>query len=108
MFADQTIVERIKNIVVGLEQKMSLRGSGGELLRGAVTNYIQNLSDAHFPCHDDNVVDLWKMILGKIINVFDCCTAILKIAFAHLNFHQSLDDFYSSPLTVKAFIIIVQ
>ena len=44
---------------------MSLRGSGGELLRGAVTNYIQNLSDAHFPCHDDNVVDLWKMVLGK-------------------------------------------
>ena len=48
-----------------LEQKMSLRGSGGELLRGAVTNYIQNMSDAHFPCHNDNIVDLWKMVLGE-------------------------------------------
>ena len=44
---------------------MSLRGSGGELLRGAVTNYIQNMSDAHFPCHNDNIVDLWKMVLGE-------------------------------------------
>jgi hypothetical protein len=44
---------------------MSLRGSGGDLLRCAVTNYIQNISDAHFPCHGDNVVDLWKMVLGE-------------------------------------------
>ena len=52
-------------IILQLEQKMSLRGSGGDLLRGAVTNYIQNISDAHFPCHGDNVVDLWKMVLGE-------------------------------------------
>ena len=62
---DPPTLDRIKNVVIGLEQKMSLRGSGGELLRGAVTNYIQNLSDAHFPCHNNNVVDLWKMVLGK-------------------------------------------
>ena len=64
-FPDANTLDRIKNIVVGLEQKMSLRGSGGELLRGSVTNYIQNLSDAHFPCQNDNVVDLWKMVLGN-------------------------------------------
>jgi hypothetical protein len=72
-----------------LEQKMSLRGTGGELLRGSVTSYIQvelgfffkcstnfslavstfqNLSEAHFPCHSDDVVlDIWKMVLGELI-----------------------------------------
>jgi len=58
---------------------MSLRGSGGELLRGAVTNYIQNLSDAHFPCHNDNVVDLWKMVLGNK-KVLPHISKILEVA----------------------------
>ena len=48
-----------------MEQRMELRGSAGELLRSAVTPYIQNLSESHFPCHDDKIVDLWKMIIGK-------------------------------------------
>ena len=48
-----------------MEQKMELRGSAGELLRSAVTPYIQNLSESHFPCHNDKIVDLWKMIIGK-------------------------------------------
>ena len=47
---------------------MELRGSAGELLRSAVTPYIQNLSESHFPCHDDKIVDLWKMIIGKNIH----------------------------------------
>ena len=43
---------------------MELRGSAGELLRGAVTPYIQNLSESQFPCHDDmEVLDLWKIII---------------------------------------------
>ena len=48
-----------------MEQRMELRGSAGELLRSAVTPYIQNLSESHFPCHDDKIVDLWKMIIGE-------------------------------------------
>ena len=49
-----------------LEQRMMLRGSAGELLRSAVTPFIQNMSEAHFPCHNDPpIIDLWKMIIGK-------------------------------------------
>ena len=45
---------------------MMLRGSAGELLRSAVTPFIQNMSEAHFPCHKDPpIIDLWKMIIGK-------------------------------------------
>ena len=48
-----------------LEQRMMLRGSAGELLRSAVTPFIQNMSEAHFPCHQDPpIIDLWKMIIG--------------------------------------------
>ncbi len=64
-FSDSTTIERIKAILVNLEQNMELRGSIGEILKGAVTSFIHNMSDAHFPCHDSDVVDLWKMILGN-------------------------------------------
>ena len=51
-----------------MEQRMMLRGSAGELLRSAVTPFIQNMSEARFPCHQDAaIIDLWKMIIGKII-----------------------------------------
>ena len=57
-----------------MEQKMELRGSAGELLRSAVTPYIQNLSESHFPCHNDKIVDLWKMIIGKNMIEISLCT----------------------------------
>ena len=63
--SDEPTLERIKNILMVMEQRMELRGSAGELLRSAVTPYIQNLSESHFPCHNDKIVDLWKMIIGK-------------------------------------------
>ena len=65
---DEPTLERIKNVLMVMEQRMELRGSAGELLRSAVTPYIQNLSESHFPCHDDKIVDLWKMIIGKNIH----------------------------------------
>lgn len=64
-YLDDAMILRVKNIVITLEQKMALRGSGGELLRGAVSTFIQHMSEAHFPCHKDQVVDLWKMILDE-------------------------------------------
>ena len=71
-FSDEPTLERIKNILMVMEQKMELRGSAGELLRSAVTPYIQNLSESHFPCHNDKIVDLWKMIIGKNTQVLFC------------------------------------
>ena len=51
-----------------MEQRMELRGSAGELLRSSVTPFIQNMSEARFPCHqDDAIIDLWKMIIGKFL-----------------------------------------
>ena len=65
-FTDEKTLERLKNILMVLEQRMMLRGSAGELLRSAVTPFIQNMSEAHFPCHKDPpIIDLWKMIIGK-------------------------------------------
>ena len=45
---------------------MALRGSGGEIVRTAVTCFISNMAEAKFPCHtDQDVIELWKISLGK-------------------------------------------
>ena len=68
LLSDAETIERLKNILMVMEQRMMLRGSAGELLRSAVTPFIQNMSEARFPCHQDAaIIDLWKMIIGKII-----------------------------------------
>ena len=64
-FPDETTLTRIKLILMHMEQRMALRGSGGELLRCAVTRYIQNLAESEFPCHDEEIIDLWKIIIGN-------------------------------------------
>ena len=60
-----SLLDRIKSILALMEQRMELRGSAGELMRSAVTPYIQNLSEAKFPCHNDPILDLWKMIIDE-------------------------------------------
>ena len=66
------VVERIKSIVSLLEQKMALRGSGGDIIRSAVTKFIQNLSEAHFPAHNDkDTLNLWKMTLDDNLPSMD-------------------------------------
>ena len=46
---------------------MALRGSGGEIVRTAVTSFIANMAEAKFPCHNDqDVIELWKLSLGKL------------------------------------------
>ena len=66
------IVNRIKVIVSLLEQKMALRGSGGDIIRWAVTKFIHNLSEAHFPAHDDkDTLNLWKMTLDDNLSSTD-------------------------------------
>lgn len=57
-------IERIKGIVSSLESRMALRGSGGEIVRTAVTSFIANMAEAKFPCHNDqDVIELWKLSL---------------------------------------------
>ena len=68
LLSDAETIERLKNILMVMEQRMMLRGSAGELLRSAVTPFIQNMSEARFPCHQDAaIIDLWKMIIGNFI-----------------------------------------
>ena len=63
---DVKTLERIASILAKMEQRMELRGSAGELMRSAVTPYIQNLSEAKFPAHDKaDILDLWKMIIDE-------------------------------------------
>ena len=63
---DVKTLERIESILAKMEQRMELRGSAGELMRSAVTPYIQNLSEAKFPCHEkSDILDLWKMIIDE-------------------------------------------
>ena len=80
---------------------MELRGSAGELLRSAVTPYIQNLSESHFPCHDDKIVDLWKMIIGKNIHFlltwkYLLCGYILDVLTLLSALDRFWGGFYSS------------
>ena len=64
---DVKTIQRIESILAKMEQRMELRGSAGELMRSAVTPYIQNLSEAKFPAHDKaDILDLWKMIIGNV------------------------------------------
>ena len=64
---DVKTIQRIESILAKMEQRMELRGSAGELMRSAVTPYIQNLSEAKFPVHDKaDILDLWKMIIGNV------------------------------------------
>ena len=66
-FLGEESVAGIKQIAVTLVAKMALRVTGGDLLRQAVTLYIQDCSIAKFPCHHDaEVVELWQAILSKI------------------------------------------
>ena len=68
----QEMITRIKAIVSLLERKMALRGSGGEIIRSAITNFIQNLSDAHFPAHGDKeTLNLWKITLDDNLSSTD-------------------------------------
>ena len=70
LFSGPDLIEKIKSIVVTLVQKLSLRTTGGDLLRQAVTSYIEHCSKAKFPCHGQDIVDLWKSILGeKFLNL---------------------------------------
>ena len=64
--SDEPTLERIRRTVSSLEERMALRGIGGELTRSALAAFIQDLAEAHFPCHkNQNVLDQWKIILGK-------------------------------------------
>ncbi len=76
-----------------MEQRMELRGSGGELLRSAVTPFIQNMAESKFPCHNEDVVDLWKMIIDDNLVHKDAVVqerAICAVAaFANEYFNQS-------------------
>ena len=66
------VIDRIKFIIALLEKKMALRGSGGEIIRSAVTKFIHNLSEAHFPAHEDkDALNLWKMTLDDNLSSTD-------------------------------------
>ena len=73
LVADEATMSRIKLVLMNMEQKMELRGSAGEVLRGAVTVHIQNLAEAKFPCHEEEIIDLWKIIIGRC----KYCTLVL-------------------------------
>lgn len=55
----------VKGIAVTLVQRLSLRTTGGDLLRQAITTYIDQCAKAQFPAHEEGIVDLWQAILGK-------------------------------------------
>ena len=66
------IINRIKAIISLLNSKMALRGSGGEIIRSAVTGFIQDLSEAHFPAHEDSeTLNLWKITLDENLSSTD-------------------------------------
>jgi len=69
---DAALIDRIKNIVSGLEGRMAMRGSGGEIVRTAVTSFIYNMAQAHFPAHTDHdVIELWKIALDETLSSAD-------------------------------------
>ena len=65
-FSEEEQLSSVKQIAVNLVQNLSLRKSGGDLLRQAVTAFIEHCSRAKFPCHGQDVVQLWQAILGKM------------------------------------------
>ncbi len=71
-------MEDIKGMFVGVVQKLSLRITGGDLLRQALASCIENLSLAHYPCHETDTVDLWQAIL--------CEHSFLNFSGEKLNF----------------------
>ena len=58
----ETSMSAIRDVAVGLVQRFALRATGGDLLRLAVTSFIDNCARAKFPA-DADLVRLWKSIL---------------------------------------------
>ena len=52
-------------IAVSLVQRLSLKVSGGDLLRQAISGHIEQCARASFPVHGTEIVGLWQAILGK-------------------------------------------
>eukprot|EP00095_Tigriopus_kingsejongensis_P012338 maker-scaffold198_size266703-snap-gene-0.21 protein:Tk12338 transcript:maker-scaffold198_size266703-snap-gene-0.21-mRNA-1 annotation:"tubulin-specific chaperone d" len=65
------MVSAIKTIAPALVEKLSLRMTGGDLLRQAITSYISNCSLAKFPIHHDDTVHLWHAILAENLSNSD-------------------------------------
>ena len=64
LFPGPDLVSSVSGIAGKLVERLSLRVTGGDLLRQAVTTYIDECSQAKFPVHGSDTVDLWQAILG--------------------------------------------
>ena len=68
--AGETSMSAIREVAVGLVQRFALRATGGDLLRQAVTSFIDNCARAGFPA-DADLVRLWKSILCENLSNVD-------------------------------------
>ncbi len=68
-FLGAETVSSVSQIGVSLVQRLSLKVSGGDLLRQAIAAHIEQCARAAFPVHETEIVGLWQAILGKSLFV---------------------------------------
>ncbi len=87
---------QVRGIAIGLVQRLVLRAPGGDLLRQAVTSYIDNCSQAGFPA-DEELIDLWKgILLENLSNVDPLINEKAIAAVPHF-----LEEYYKDAATGK-------
>jgi len=67
VLAGEKVIGAIKQIPVSVVQRLALKVTGGDLLRQAITSFVDQCSQAAFPIHDEpTTLDLWQAILGIV------------------------------------------
>ena len=62
---DEDTLKAIKAVAAKVVEKLALRSTGGDLLRQAVTAFIEQCSRGKFPCHGESTADLWQAVLDE-------------------------------------------
>ncbi|KAK3089885.1 hypothetical protein FSP39_007355 [Pinctada imbricata] len=89
--------EEMKNIVKELHKSKSFRGLGGEMMRKAVSVFIEKLSLSKMPYHGDPIIELWQEIIDDCLHHIEPEIQVAAAAAIPAFFREYYMDSFGKP-----------
>ncbi|KAJ8938560.1 hypothetical protein NQ314_011450 [Rhamnusium bicolor] len=64
----EELLEKTKKLIPYFRERLYFRGLGGELMKQACSNFIENCSLASLPFHQDDVIGDWLQLLNECLS----------------------------------------